>query len=83
MKKTNVRASIVMGLLLVTGQFTSCDNKLISTIENTATNIENTNIKKTKVEVFRQPVVFITGYHFDGWLHDLSELRRIKVWLKP
>jgi hypothetical protein len=61
MKKTNVRASIVMGLLLVTGQFTSCDKKLISTIENTATNIENTNIKKTKVEVFRQPVVFITG----------------------
>ena len=61
MKKTNVRASAVIGLLLVTGQFISCDKKVITTNENTATIIENTKIEEIKAEVFRQPIVFITG----------------------
>jgi hypothetical protein len=61
MKKTNVRTSAVIGLLLVTGQFISCDKKVITTNENTATIIENTKIEEIKTEVFRQPVVFITG----------------------
>ncbi|MBT5289555.1 MAG: hypothetical protein HOL35_05215, partial [Flavobacterium sp.] len=61
MKNTNVRTSAVIGLLLVTGQFISCDKKVITTNENTATIIENTKIEEIKTEVFRQPVVFITG----------------------
>ena len=61
MKKTNVRASVVIGLLLVTGQFISCDKKVITINENRANTIENIKMTETNTEVFRQPVVFITG----------------------
>lgn len=63
MRKGIVKVSVVMGLLLLAGQFVSCDKKApVKTNEVIADNIENTETTTVKEEIFyRKPVVFITG----------------------
>ncbi len=61
MKKAIVKASVVMGLLLVVGQFASCDTKKEAKTTDVADVIENVETKEVKIETFRQPIVFITG----------------------
>tara|TARA_R110001632_G_scaffold210521_2_gene335618 strand:+ start:4855 stop:5931 length:1077 start_codon:yes stop_codon:yes gene_type:complete len=58
MKNGIVKTSLVIGLLLVMSQFASCDSKKeVEPVDNTST-ISNTLEKN---EIFREPVVFITG----------------------
>tara|TARA_R110000787_G_scaffold19396_3_gene58248 strand:+ start:250 stop:1335 length:1086 start_codon:yes stop_codon:yes gene_type:complete len=61
MKNGIVTASLVTGLIVILGIFTSCDSKK----EGKTTGVVNTanlvDITLEKNEVFRQPVVFITG----------------------
>lgn len=65
MRKGIVKTSVVMALLLVAGQFVSCDKKEpvpVKKVEVLADNIENTETEVVKEEIiYRKPVVFITG----------------------
>ncbi len=63
MRKGIVKASVVMGLLLVMGQFASCGSKAEEKeIDVIADNITIVETEKVSEEiVFRKPVVFITG----------------------
>lgn len=62
MKKSIVKTSVVIGLLLVTGALVSCGKKkpvkVNPIVAETVDNIETTEVKN---EILRQPVVFITG----------------------
>ena len=63
MRKGIVKASVVMGLLLVAGQFTSCDKKEpVKKVEVIADNISSEEIDIVTEDImYRKPVVFITG----------------------
>ncbi|MEQ6123879.1 hypothetical protein AAON49_06745 [Pseudotenacibaculum sp. MALMAid0570] len=63
MKKGIVKAGLVMGLLIVTGSFISCDKKApVKKKQVIADNIENISTETVEKEImYRKPVVFITG----------------------
>jgi hypothetical protein len=67
MRKEIVKASVVLGLLLAVGSFTSCDKKEpVKKVEVVADQIETAKTEVVKQELmYRKPVVFITGIDTD------------------
>lgn len=61
MKKAIVKASVVMGILLAAGQFASCDTKKEAKTSEIAEVVTTDVALEATKEVFRLPVVFITG----------------------
>lgn len=61
MKKAIVKASVVLGLLLIGGQLASCDTKKETKATEVAKVVDTSNTTEVVEETFRQPVVFITG----------------------
>ena len=61
MKNEIVKASLAIGLLLVTSQFASCDSKKEVKTTETTTSTTQIDTPIEKNEIFRQPVVFIAG----------------------
>ena len=61
MKNEIVKASLAIGLLLVTSQFATCDSKKEVKTTETATSTTQIDTPIEKNEIFRQPVVFIAG----------------------
>ncbi len=61
MKKARVKVSLVIGILFTMVQFSSCDKKNSMNEKKVATITEIAQEKVIPKEVFRNPVVFITG----------------------